>query len=138
MVIGNSVGYPTSCRCYARRRVVSTLQERSAVPQPSDWPANTHVAPYVPSLSRWPHTSSMSALNSSTEHNYIACAVAQIYLIASPFLRSKMRGQRLIYTAQLRQSGSRRSHWETGRLVFLPALSRGATYDSTFRKSCFS
>ena len=59
--------------------------------------------------------------------------------VSSPFLRLRMHGRRLIYTARSPRSGSRRSHWATGRPVFLQAPSRGATCDFTsFWSSCLS
>lgn len=60
------------------------------------------------------------------------------YSTVSPLLRLRMHEQRLIYTARSRRSGSWPSHWATGRPVFLQALSRGATYDFTCRKFCWS
>lgn len=133
MVIGYSIGYSTSCRCNARRRVVSALQKCSAFPQSSDRPANTDVASYVSSLSRWSHTSRTSVRNPSSQNCYIACAVVTELLNDPPFLRLRMHEQRLIYTARSRRSGSQRSHRATGRPVFLQAPSRGATCDFTPR-----
>ena len=53
--------------------------------------------------------------------------------VSSPLFRLRMHEQRLTYTARSRRSGSRRSHWATGRPVFLRAPSRGATCDFTPR-----
>lgn len=58
---------------------------------------------------------------------------SQNYSTVPPFIRLRMHEPHLTCTARSRWSGSQRSHWATGRPVFLRAPSRGAICDFTPR-----